>query len=82
MQIATLGLGTVGAVMCGCLASMGHHVVAVDLDQHKVNLVNRGLSPVPEPALANLIADARAGSRLSATRDVDAAIAACTLTFV
>ena len=68
--------------MCGCLASMGHHVVAVDLDQYKVDLVNRGLSPVLEPGLATLIAGAQADAQLWATRDVLAAIAGSTLTFV
>ncbi len=82
MQIAILGLGTVGAVMCGCLAAMGHHVVAVDLDEHKVDLVNRGLSPVWEPGLGDLIADATAKSRLQATRDVRTAIAATAISFV
>lgn len=82
MNIAVLGLGTVGAVMCGCLPTMGRHVVAVDRDRHKVDLVNRGLSPVLEPGLGKLIADARANHRLQATHDVRTAIAGSDTSFV
>jgi len=82
MQIAILGLGTVGTVMCGCLASMGHHVFAVDPDPHKVDLVNRGLPPVLEPELEKLIADARTRCRLQAAEDTRAAIAGTAISFV
>lgn len=68
--------------MCGCLAARGHHVSAVNLDRHKVNLINRGLSPVLEPGLGELIADAHANSRLQATQDVRAAIAGAAISFV
>jgi GDP-mannose 6-dehydrogenase len=82
MKIAVLGLGTVGAVMCGCLAGMGHRVFAVDLDAHKVDLVNRGLSPVLEPRLQELIADAWANARLQATQDAATAIRGAAISFV
>jgi len=82
MRIAVLGLGSVGAVMCGCLAGLGHQVLAADPDQHKVDLVNRGLSPVLEPGLGKLIADAQADRRLQATPDVHAAIAGAEISFV
>jgi GDP-mannose 6-dehydrogenase len=82
MKIAVLGLGTVGAVLCGCLAAMGHDVCAVDPDRHKVDQINRGLSPVMEPGLGNLIADARAYCRLQATQDAHTAIDGTPISFV
>ncbi|MEI7560761.1 MAG: 2-dehydropantoate 2-reductase N-terminal domain-containing protein, partial [Actinomycetes bacterium] len=55
MIISIIGLGYVGAVTGSTLADMGHSVTVVDRDQTKVDLLNQGQSPIPEPGLQQLV---------------------------
>jgi GDP-mannose 6-dehydrogenase len=56
MKVAVFGLGYVGTVTAAGLASRGHQVVGVDVEAAKVAAIRRGLSPVVEPGLEELIA--------------------------
>src|SRR5262245_20569933 len=82
MQISVFGLDYVGAVAAGCLASQGHEVIAVDPDADKVAMVRRGLAPVSEPGLSQLIKDSVAEGRLRSTADLAEAIAGSSLTSI
>ena len=75
MKIAVFGLGYVGTVSAACLANAGHHVVGVDLNRTKVELVNRGESPVLEKRLGLLLKEAVAQDRLHATTEAEVAVA-------
>lgn len=75
MQISVLGLGYVGAVVAGCLAREGHDVTGVDVDSHKVDLVNDGQSPIVEPEIGDILREQVAAGRLSATMDLAESIA-------
>lgn len=55
MKIAVAGTGYVGLVTGVCLASKGHHVVCVDVDEKKVELMKKGISPIYEPGLSELM---------------------------
>jgi GDP-mannose 6-dehydrogenase len=67
MKVAVFGLGYVGTVTAACLASSGHTVTGVDVDQHKVDMIRSGRSPVIEPGLDDLVAGAIAAGALDAT---------------
>jgi GDP-mannose 6-dehydrogenase len=69
MEVSIFGLGYVGAVSAACLAADGHVVTGVDKSATKVGLLNEGRSPIIEPGVDQLIADARKGNRLRATED-------------
>lgn len=76
MRIAVLGLGYVGATSMACLAKLGHVTVGVDVSAEKVKLVGAGESPILEPQVPELLAEAHAAGRVSATTDAAGAIAA------
>jgi GDP-mannose 6-dehydrogenase len=70
-QIAVLGLGYVGCVTAACFASLGHRVMGIDRDRHKVDNVLSGRAPFYEPGLQELVRDNVAGGRLSASTSAD-----------
>ena len=69
MNVSIFGLGYVGAVTAGCLTERGHRVIGADVQQGKVDAFNSGISPIVEPLLNELLADARTKGWLSATTD-------------
>ena len=82
VQISVFGIGYVGAVSCGCLVSLGHEVIAVDISPQKIGLLNQGVSPIVEAELETLIAGGVRGGRLRATDDVAEAVAGSDISFI
>src|ERR1700688_2143871 len=78
--ISVLGLGKLGSPLAACLAAQGFRVTGVDVDKKKVEAVNKGIAPVNEPGLAELIGECE--GRLSATQDAEAAIRESEATFI
>ena len=74
VKISVFGLGYVGAVSCACFPAIGHEVIGVDTNRSKVEMINRGESPVVEEFIDDLIATAVRENRLSATQDVGYAV--------
>ncbi len=74
MKISVFGLGYVGAVSCGCLTELGHHVIGVDTNPLKVRMINDGQSPVVEDGINELIDAAVRAGTLRATADVEDAV--------
>jgi UDPglucose 6-dehydrogenase len=73
-------LGKLGAPLAAVLASKGHEVIGLDLNDKFVTAINEGRAPVKEPQLQELI-DA-SGAYLRATGDYAEAIANTDLTMV
>ena len=73
-HVAVLGLGYVGSVTAACLARLGHYVIGVDRDEHKVRSIESGRAPFYEPGLTELIEEGRASGRLSATTALESAL--------
>ena len=68
MQVAVIGLGTLGAPLAAVLASKGNEVLGIDVNPEAVRLLNEGRAPVEEPGLQELVAGSR--ERLSATTEL------------
>ncbi len=82
MNISVFGLGYVGCVTAACLARQGHTVVCVDIEQHKIDLINAGSSPVIEEGLSALIVEGVRAGRLCATSSATEAVLRTDLTLV
>src|SRR5438270_13964241 len=74
MKVSVFGLGYVGSVSAASFAADGHEVVGVDVNADKVASVNDGKSPIVEPGLHELLAQAVADKRLRATTEAAEAI--------
>ena len=73
-NVSVIGLGYVGVVSVGCLASRGFKVTGADLDAAKVSAVAAGRSPIVEHGLDALLADGVRKGQITATSDVVAAV--------
>jgi UDPglucose 6-dehydrogenase len=77
-----IGAGYVGLVTGACFAEVGNDVLCVDVDADRIALLQRGVVPIHEPGLSDMIArNVRAG-RLRFTTDVNAAVAHGVLQFI
>jgi len=82
MKVTVIGTGYVGLVTGACLAEMGNHVVCLDLDEKKIQLLNDGGIPIHEAGLAEIVQRNVAARRLQFTTDVPLAVQHGTLQFI
>ncbi len=74
MQIAILGAGWVGVTTAAALAKMGHTVLCSDIDEAKVQRLNRGDISFFEPGLTELVREGIAAERLRFVSSNEAAL--------
>jgi UDPglucose 6-dehydrogenase len=70
MFVTMIGAGYVGLVSGACFAAFGHHVTCVDKDPDKIEALRRGVIPIYEPGLSDLVAANMHEERLSFTTEV------------
>jgi UDPglucose 6-dehydrogenase len=49
MKVTVIGTGYVGLVTGACLSEMGNHVLCLDVDERKIEILNNGGIPIHEP---------------------------------
>ncbi|AFD00871.1 putative UDP-glucose 6-dehydrogenase [Methanocella conradii HZ254] len=81
MRISIIGTGYVGTVTGACFAHLGNEVICVDVDPKRVESINRGVPPIYEEGLDELL-KAHAGKNLSATLDYDYAVSNSDVSFI
>jgi UDPglucose 6-dehydrogenase len=74
VKVAVIGTGYVGLVSGACFADFGHYVVCVDKSSEKIESLNRGITPILEPGLTELVASNVKDKRLAFTTSLSEAM--------
>ena len=74
MRIAMIGSGYIGLVSGACFSDFGHDVVCVDKDDGKIAALRRGVMPIYEPGLKELVERNVREGRLVFSTDLAAAM--------
>ena len=74
MNITVVGCGYVGLVTGTCLASLGHRVIGIDVDEARVKSLRKGVVPIYEPGLSEMIQMEVRNGRLSFDTHLERAV--------
>ncbi len=81
-QICVVGVGYVGLVTGACFADLGNKVVALDVDAHRVENLKKGILPIYEPGLDELVRRNSKAGRLSFTTSYAEALKGAEFAFI
>ena len=82
MKICIFGAGYVGLVAAACFAESGNSVIAVDVDEARIEGLKQGIIPIYEPGLKEMVLRNQAEGRLSFTTDAIAAVQSSLVSFI
>lgn len=82
MNICVIGTGYVGLVTGTCLADLGNKVICVDVDKEKINKLKKGIMPIYEPGLEELVKNNQKEQRISFTTDLKEGVRKSSIIFI
>jgi UDPglucose 6-dehydrogenase len=80
VKISVIGAGYLGATHAICMASLGHEVIAVDINSQKIALFNQDVVPFFEPGLTELLSKVKKSNLTFSTNFSD--ISECDIHFL
>jgi len=81
-KIAVIGVGYVGLVTSTCFAELGNQVIGVDIDQKKIENLEKGIIPIYEEGLTELVKKNYQSGNLSFTTNISKAVKASDIIFI
>ena len=81
-QICVVGVGYVGLVTASCFADLGNSVVALDVDEKRVENLRKGIMPIYEPGLEELVKRNVKSGRLSFTNSYEEGLDGAEFAFI
>ncbi|MBU0979485.1 MAG: UDP-glucose/GDP-mannose dehydrogenase family protein [Nanoarchaeota archaeon] len=82
MIIAVIGTGYVGLTVGTCLANLGNNVICVDIDEKKIEGLKKGIIPIYEPGLSEMVKLNVKEGRLTYTTDTTEAVKRSEIIFI
>ncbi|PIQ90659.1 MAG: UDP-glucose 6-dehydrogenase [Candidatus Omnitrophica bacterium CG11_big_fil_rev_8_21_14_0_20_41_12] len=82
MNISIIGSGYVGLVSGACFAELGNNVICADNDVKKISELKKGVIPIYEPGLEELICNNLKKKRLKFTSSIKDAVKASEVIFI
>lgn len=82
MKIAMIGTGYVGLVTGTCFAEMGNAVICVDVMEEKVKNLQKGIIPIYEPGLTEMVRGNYKKGNLNFTTDIKGTLSKIDLCFI
>jgi UDPglucose 6-dehydrogenase len=82
MKLCIIGSGYVGLVSGACFAEVGHHVICVDNDAKKVDMLRAGGIPIYEPGLEDIVKRNVASGRLEFTTSTKEGVDGSEIVFI
>jgi UDPglucose 6-dehydrogenase len=82
MKIAIVGSGYVGLVTGTCFSEVGIDIVCVDIDQKKIENLKKGIIPIFEPGLEEMLTRNAKKGRLNFSTSIAEALIDCEVLFI
>ena len=82
MKLCMIGTGYVGLVSGACFSDLGNKVICVDKDQNKINNLKKGIIPIYEPGLDEIVKRNFRNKRLFFSSDLNNSIKKSDIIFI